>query len=220
MKDNKIVWQKCIDPFLLQVEGIFREEARDRIDTISSVGYLDNGYENIEEEKEIESVFNDAINENIEMMESFRPDLWIIHTNFDITDAVVKIISNTPGVDAVYVLSRYRIIIGIPRSKLFDFRVVRHEIQRKLCDNNDIVLLNETLNENEETEEEILKRLNETKALISKNEYWAIWMLPNGNIETLSSDKKDEVFYEEFAVFKNGHTVAGGIIITSDNLKD
>lgn len=42
-------------------------------------------------------------------------NLWVAHTNFNITQEVAKIVENTEGVETLDVFSRYRMRVGIGR---------------------------------------------------------------------------------------------------------
>ena len=59
-----------------------------------------------------------------------------MHTNFDITDKIVDIVSKTYGVESLDVYSRYRLRIGVPNTGLFDAAQVRKSI-------NDAIMINE-----------------------------------------------------------------------------
>jgi len=125
-------------------------------------------------------------------------ELRIGYTNFDITKDTAEIIEESPGVEAFAVLTRYRFIIGI--GKLFTFETVRKSIESKLLDKPlDVGLM------------EASKNINKNKA------YWALYQFPNGEVDTLETDSKDE-YDEKVALYKEAETLSGGELLTSEEL--
>ena len=57
-------------------------------------------------------------------------NLWVAHTNFNITPEVAKIVENTEGVETLDIFSRYRMRIGI--GKMFDTKTTMRNINTNL----------------------------------------------------------------------------------------
>lgn len=55
-------------------------------------------------------------------------DCWIGHCNFDITEEVKDYLDETPGIEVLKVISRYRFFIGV--GKMFEFKDVRKHISK------------------------------------------------------------------------------------------
>jgi len=57
-------------------------------------------------------------------------NLWMAHTNFNITHNVLNLVEQTDGVETVDVFTRYRMRVGI--GKMFDTKNVIHNINQNL----------------------------------------------------------------------------------------
>jgi hypothetical protein len=66
--------------------------------------------------------------EEMSMLTNF--DCWMGHTNFDITNETKSILNSIEGIEVMRICSRYRFFVGI--GKMFDFKSVRHEIEKTL----------------------------------------------------------------------------------------
>jgi hypothetical protein len=59
-------------------------------------------------------------------------------------------------------------------------------------------------------------RVEEIKEELSgSSNHWAIFILPNGSVETASSDSKDEKFNKKLDFFKKIESLTGGVLLTS-----
>lgn len=133
-------------------------------------------------------------------------DCWMGYTNFDITEETKNKIESVPGVELLVVLTRYRFFIGV--AKLFKFRDVRVSIEQFLCNNE---------KENLVEDKKIQKEINTIKKSISKNEHWAIFVFPNGEIDYVSSNEKnDDKFLERLILYNEARVASGGLVIHSE----
>jgi hypothetical protein len=133
-------------------------------------------------------------------------DFWMGSCNFNITPQILIDLEQTPGVEKLRILTRYSFLIGVGR--MFDFRDVRTSIQEKLCANK-----TETITiHNIETKTDLIK---EYEHLI-ENRYWAALVLPNGKIETASSNELDEDFLCMIELFKESRDNCDSIIYCSN----
>ena len=102
--------------------------------------------------------------------------MWMMHTNFNLSQKVIDIISETPGIELVKPLSRYRCLIGLGR--LFKFRDIRLNIEN-------------SLNANKLDIPDILKqKISEYE----KYPHYTICMMPNGFIDAYGTDVIDNNF--------------------------
>lgn len=126
-------------------------------------------------------------------------ELRIGYTNFDLDTEVANIIENSEGVEAFTVLTRYRFIIGI--GKLFSFESVRKTIEDKLLDKGSIT----------DNAIAVSKKLNTNKA------YWALYEFPNGEIDTLETDSREE-YEAKVNLYKEAKGLSGGEILMSEEV--
>jgi len=84
-----------------------------------------------EEEDESEEYDNDE-NEDENEEEEAKPitRLYLLHSNFYITDKLVEVLSNLEGIEAFKPLSPYRAMVGF--GKLFDSDTCKKNVQTKL----------------------------------------------------------------------------------------
>lgn len=127
-KKLKIGWQKYEDILEQQMSSPLLDMMMDRVQ----------GYGNEEEEEEVESYETEnqslmipvskQLLEEMAMLTNF--DCWMGHTNFDITNETKSILNSIEGIEVMRICSRYRFFVGI--GKMFDFKNVRHEIEKTL----------------------------------------------------------------------------------------
>jgi hypothetical protein len=130
--------------------------------------------------------------------------LWMGHTNFSITQEVVDIIKNIPGVEVLQVMTRYRFIIGI--GELFDMHDVRIAIEQQLqCHQNEETLI---------TDQKTLQQVKDLKEQLSVYNKWAIYVFPNGNIDFSTSDESN--FGQQLNLYRQAVDYSSGILIESE----
>ena len=71
--------------------------------------------------------------EDMAMLSNY--DCWIGHCNFDITEDIKQMLDETPGVEVLKVISRYRFFIGV--GKMFKFTDVREYINLTILEKED-----------------------------------------------------------------------------------
>lgn len=130
---NLIIWQKWIDPF-----------GEDDISDIEEAEskYVEDEYDSYDNENGKKSKPNIAkamkviatpmgiipLNENTASGKIFN--FWVGHTNFDITQAVCRIIEESHGVESLDIFTRYRFRISI--GKAFNDSQVMTSIQNSV----------------------------------------------------------------------------------------
>lgn len=141
-------------------------------------------------------------------------DFWILHTNFPITEEVGNIICEAPGVDSFMPMTRYRCKLGFPKSNLFNITEVKMEIQKRLteADVNVDDLLNSKSSFTEEVQDTISTKIKELKL---RSNYWALYVLPNGNMEIIESDSSGDTFKTKLKIFEESQKLAGGKLFVS-----
>lgn len=131
-------------------------------------------------------------NSNNPMRPSAMFDCWIMHTNFDITPRIAKLIGVVQGVEVAKVITRYRCFIGV--SPMFKFRDVANEIKDIVCGGSTI--------------DTIRKQIEHFK-------HWAVYVDDDGSVQYIFTNMDDDVKYvEKLRVLKNGSHAQ---LITSEN---
>jgi hypothetical protein len=125
------------------------------------------------------------------------------NTNFDLDNLHLGIIKNVQGVEIITPLTPYKFRICI--GKAFDTKAVLREIEKsvgcyKIVDK---VKLTD--------EQKIL--IKNTKKTISKNKFWAIYILPNGKFESYTTNDSD-LFFHKYQFFKGLEDTVGGILLS------
>lgn len=140
-------------------------------------------------------------------------DFWTMHTNFDITDGLAHAIELVPGVETLEITTRYRARIGFPRSGLFKSIDVKLGIESTIHEifhaqqNQQLVGL-----ELEAAE----KAMGVRDDLEKKYEHWALWIVPNGSVEVLGTDKIDEQYNDKLQLLVQAQEHVGGRLLTSE----
>ena len=138
---------------------------------------------------------------------SDRWDCWVGHTNFDITMSIKEILAkDIPGIEALKILGRYTFFIGIPR--LFDFKEVRLDIDKKLC----IYTEQEVL-----SDEQTQATVNMVKEQIETKNYWSILVAPTGKVDYVVSDDLDKAYLDGLNELLELKQLIGGIILRGDH---
>jgi hypothetical protein len=119
-------------------------------------------------------------------------EFWIGYANFNLSPKIVKVLEQTPGVEILNVITRYSFVIGV--GKMFNFRDVRTTIEKDLCGTKDASLAIENVG----TKNILLDRYER----LAKNKYWAVIVLPNGNVDEVVAEDVDEDFLTMLKLFK------------------
>jgi hypothetical protein len=196
MKKN-IIWRKWTDPLVKQIKSI-EQEGSEVSGPPQAVLYTPMG---------VLGCVTDTFVAN-----SF--DFWMMYTNFSITPQIAQIIDNTHGVESLDIYTKYRARIGFPTSGLFDVEHVMQQIKDR------IVFLDRQSQNQQLTglSEDLTKKAIETRdKLDDKFEYWAMLVLPNGNIEVMCSNEKNITFDEKVKVLKTTEQCVGGKLLISND---
>lgn len=112
-------------------------------------------------------------------------NFWMLHTNFNISEPVVKILKECSGVETLDVFTRYRARIGI--GQVFNDEKIRKRIANALC--------------KEEIKEEAKKVVEPKlgsldilkKQMAKKYKFWAIIVQQNNEIKLVGGDTQEFV---------------------------
>lgn len=111
--DNKIIWEKWIDPFGENIEETKWNNYDD--DNMDQSTELFNDHINQNMEKPVKVIASPLglipYNEYTASSKIFN--FWIGHTNFNISQQISKIIEETEGVELLDIFTRYRFRIAI-----------------------------------------------------------------------------------------------------------
>lgn len=127
---------------------------------------------------------------------------YIAHTNFDIDELVKSTVENIEGVEILEIYSPYRMRITV--GKAFNPREVRRVITEKLCREIKHYNFDEATN---------VKIYQETLKMKKQNELWSIFILPNGNYESMIFSDKNEM-ENTLSNWESIRQRIGGIILT------
>lgn len=141
--------------------------------------------------------------------------LFLGHCNFNIDEAVARIINRTIGVEVFRVASRYRFELGVGIA--FESTEIRQRIQRAICGSpeqelEEILSIAQSVNEN--LPPEILAKV-EKKIQNDGGKYWAVYVLPNGRMKLVSSNALDYDFVDKVNEFMIPISEVGGCLLIS-----
>jgi hypothetical protein len=184
---KKIIWEPWRDPFkaIVQSSKTNTDEDEDMFHEYNEAFHQD---ENIvsEADKQTGPVLvgpMGIIPLNEHNVPSKIYNLWMIHTNFNISESVVNVLQNVPGIETLDVYSRYRARIAI--GKLFKQSEVRTAVDDALCKEIvDTKMIGDSLPTNIET----LRSYANTKY-----KFWAILVLDNNEVVIVGNDTQANV---------------------------
>lgn len=129
---KKLAWEKWYNE-VKEDNLIFDEDEDDPIDSIVEEAEITSGFstEMFFIPKKINTPFG-----SYDAADPLCPtnlfECWVAHANFPICKKEYDILNNKiEGVGAFKVISKYRFFIGV--EKLFQFRQIRKDIEKKLC---------------------------------------------------------------------------------------
>lgn len=206
---KKVVWEKWVDPL------------NSNLSDVEWPGFDDGGYED-EEESEVHTLNTGKVLHTpfgmlsvySNTMASNCFDFWWMHTNFDITNDIKNTVKVVPGVETLEVYTRYRMRVGFSKSGLFDNRKVMNDIKKSILEyfrsKQNFVLNGLPL--------EVAHKIIDIRNNIdNKYDKWAIFMLPNGNVETVvTNETDDDIFNYKLDILNFTYQLIGGRILTSD----
>lgn len=130
------------------------------------------------------------------------------HTNFDISERIAKNIEVIPGVEALYVWSRYRMMIGF--GKVFNVEDVKIDIELacNVIDQYPLAKVNPPL----------WNDVFKLRERLSRKPLWAIYVLPNCKVHAINSDMQGEaVFRKELQTIRETQDAVGGYVYASED---
>lgn len=136
---------------------------------------------------------------------SSRWDCWVGTTNFDITKSIKNTLKLMEGIEALRILGRYTFFIGIPIT--FDFKNVRINIEKTICD----------YTEQEILDDELQITVDLVKKQITSKKYWSIFVSPNGNVDYIVSNDLDKKYLDGLNELLELKKLLGGIILRGDD---
>ena len=136
---------------------------------------------------------------------SNRWDCWIATTNFDITTSIKKKLKKIQGIEALRILGRYTFFLGIPIT--FDFKDVRKDIEKTICDYTEQEILNE----------EMQITVDLVKKQITSKKYWSILVTPSGKVDYIVSNDLDKKYLDGLNELLELKKLLGGIILRGDD---
>ena len=145
---------------------------------------------------------------------SDRWDCWLCYTNFDITTKVSKMVEEVEGVEALKVMGRYTLFVGV--GKIFNNSEVRVKIENILgSEKNNFGYTEEEITN--KTQPHLGETLNLIKKKLSEAEYWTIFVSPDGDVDYVMSDQLDEDYLTYLGDLEELRSKFGGIILRSGN---
>ena len=142
-------------------------------------------------------------------------NIWIGHTNFDLTPQHYTIMEYVEGVEALQPISRYRFQLAIGFQ--FDETEVRMRVEEALIGSLKTDLI-EVLSVYQLANPTLTKKLSQIlEGAIAgiKNKTWVSFMPPNGEVKLLVSDKVDDEFFEEATILGLAQSLATGHVDSS-----
>ncbi len=136
---------------------------------------------------------------------------WMMHTTFNLSRPAINTIERVPGVETCDVVTRYRVRIGF--AKCFESAQVKKDIMEALQAQ---PYRTAEANVGEVHLDEATKQ---KVSVLERNardncEFWAIYVIPNGEIECVQAENRQE--YEKLVgLFRRAQESAGGIVLSS-----
>lgn len=227
--ERKCVWQKYVDPLNSNLDEIepMGFEPEENTNNIEFYDISENSVaianKNLDEDffknlgKKLHSIRPlKVINTKLGLLTvtetavaGYHFDFWTLHTNFAISEEIAKIICDCPGVDAFIPMTRYRCRVGFPKSGLFNISECKLKIENSICnvENTNIEPENLKMIFADDVKEKIDNKIAELK---SRSKCWALYVLPNGNMEILESEIANSVFKTKLKIFEETQKLAGG----------
>lgn len=238
MSKEKIVWEKWVDPLNTNIDEVeYPGHDYPAYDEEKSFELLstDPFFEDKVEE------YGDGEEEHLKKNVSYNPmrivstphgfvsltehsfasknfDFWTLHYSRDITKNVEEIIEKCEGVESLNVLTRYRARIGFNRpliqAGVFDINKLRKNIENSILhseanykENKDLEISYFSTDIEEKTKN-VIDRLSMFKR-------WSVYVLPNGNIETVVGSDNSEEFEKTKTLFEEAEKIVGGVVFSS-----
>jgi len=146
-------------------------------------------------------------------------DFWTMHYNHDITEKVLSQIESCTGVETLNALTRYRVRIGFNRTLIqagaFSLREIRKNIENKILGKENKEDILSDMSELLFFTDEVKEKVRSIKEKLSDSKIWAIYVLPNGKIETITESSISETFNKKLNLFSEAKKMVGGEVLVS-----
>lgn len=158
----------------------------------------------------------DMIYENPDQMLAspiiYDPDsmlhLWTAHTTFIVTKKAKRVVKGVPGVAYYRSITPYMFNIGV--GELFCQQKVKQEIVNRLIVDE---FEDDLISDYELTIGDHMEQIVALRKTI-EDEFWAIYVLPNGEAKVVCSKFADEDFFQKIKEFKEVQNSVGGHLIS------
>lgn len=139
-------------------------------------------------------------------------NFWLGQCSFPITEAVANIIDNCEGVEIAEVFLKYTFRISV--GACWTFQEVRQSIEKAL----DVVPKSKKVGSNKFILDYDTKtKIRQLELNVSnKFKYWAILLLPNGEIDLAGSNEHDEEFEKRLMVYEQAKDSVGALVLRYD----
>lgn len=237
MSEIKFVWEKWIDPLNTNVDEVeypgYDVPSADidrSVEFLSSDPNFEEKYEDYMDEPDgaesapratynpirIVQTSHGFISLTEHSFASKHFDFWTLHCTTDVTDEIIDVVEQCPGVETINALTRYRIRVGFNRpliqSGAFVLNDIRKDIEEKILKTKNTVNIDIDPSLFFFTED-IKKKIKEEKENLSGS--WVMYVFPNGSIETFSESEKTAEFSKKIIFFNEIREMIGGETITS-----
>jgi len=210
--NKQVSWVHWIDPFKQMIEKMENDNK-----------FKETNEEEWSEDNEImihppmDFMIPMMMQQRVENSKFIDPDMWIGHTNFEITPYSIQKIHSVPGVDVVERVSKYefRIIIGKLWENASEFRKIRIGIENKLCGlHNELTHDLEVVDQyNIEIKGKLKAKVTRTRNKLSKKyKYWAILVLPNEKIDFIGDNTLSDDFTNKISIYNLAILNVGGVL--------
>lgn len=141
-------------------------------------------------------------------------NIWVAHTNFNLTPGDFAAIEHVPGVEALQPISRYRFQLAIGFN--FNENEVKALIEETLIGSIRIAII-EVLQMYKLVNPTLTKRAKEKhESVVSTlQSHWVSWVLPNEEVILLTSDILDNNFFDAVVMRGLAQSLVGGSIDSS-----
>ena len=154
-QELKILWEKWIDPYGSNIDESKQWDSFDKhvqknneVEDPDDINYqiYKSANNKFDDEEEVDKEDNPFHPKSklipmimtplgpVPLLEEMLPgkifNFWIAHTNFSVSNAILKIVDGVPGVEILRPLSKYRFQIAI--GKMFDTTEVQKSIEEKI----------------------------------------------------------------------------------------
>lgn len=219
MRKRQIKWIKFVD-YLQHAQGFNPEDEEEIVDGEEWQYNEDNPddkpgtYTPFRVAKSSSGMFV-TIPEN--SMASKHFDFWDLHTNFNIGEKVATAIINTDGVETFNIITRYRARVGFSVSGLWDIDDVKKQIEENIM-SLFIPKPHVLRNSPRAFEPKVAEKINKKKEELTQTwPHWALYILPNGEMEVVTAESNSDVFKSKVDNLRNTSALVGGALHTSED---